>query len=141
MGACKDVVSGTLVVAPAMPGEAVWLGFQVIHPGSRVTLRVRMNGRQHIDAITGESWTENLSDKPQNFLHCPPETRLVGGPVTGGRRLFGSDPGEQLTVFLWGSTPIGVSVHFLPPAEFAHISGRKLDPLDAADAYSGSRLP
>lgn len=134
-------VSARIVLAPAMPREAVWLGFQAIERNSPVRVRIRIDEPEQIDAITGGPWADGLLDDPRNFLTCPPETSLVGRPVVGGRRLFGSTPRERLTVFVWRSPPTGVSVHFLPPAEFFRITGRKPDAIEAATAYTGRRLP
>ena len=141
--ASSDIVTMTddIVIAPDLPGEAVWLGFQAIGRGQSVIVRVRIDESRPVDAVTGEAWEEGLSEDPRNYLVCPADTSLAGRRVPGGRRLFGSDAMERFTLFGWGSAPSGVTVQLLPPAQFSRISGRTVYPLDPAAAFSGRRLP
>ena len=140
-GSTPLAVSGEIVVAPVAPGEAVWLGFQAVDRGSPVTVRVRIDEPQPIDAISGATWDDSVSGDPRNFLLCPPDSSLVGRPVPGGRRLFGSDSLERVRLFAWGATPVGVTVQLVRPSEFARVAGRIPPPLDPGAAFPGRRLP
>jgi hypothetical protein len=130
-----------IVVAPVAPGEAAWLGFQAVDGGSPATVRVRIDEPQPIDAISGGSWHDDLSEDPRNFLRCPPDSSLAGRPVPGGRRLLGSDSMERFTLFAWGATPVGVTVQLVRPSEFARVTGRFPPSLDPGAAFTGRRLP
>jgi hypothetical protein len=135
------IAPGGIVVAPVTPGEVIWLGFQAVDRGSPATVRVRIDEPQPIDAISGEAWDDSLSEDPRNFLVCPPDSSLVGRPVPGGRRLFGSDQLERFTLFAWSSAPVEVTVQLVRPDEFARIAGRVPPPLDPEAAFTGRRLP
>jgi hypothetical protein len=132
---------GDIVVAPVAPGEVVWLGFQAVDRTSPVSVRVRIDEPQPIDAISGGIWDDSLSEDPRNFLLCPPDSSLAGPPVPGGRRLLGSDSMERFTLFAWGLTPVGVTVQLVRPAEFARVTGRFPPPLNPGAAFTGRRLP
>ena len=135
------VTPGEIVVAAVASGEVIWLGFQAVDRGSPATVRVRIDESHPIDAISGEAWDDSLSDDPRNFLVCPPDSRLAGRPVRGGRRLFGSNVLERFTLFTWGDAPVAVTVQLVRPDEFARITGRVPPPLDPDAAFTGRRLP
>lgn len=84
------------VFVPLHRREALWLGFSAPdwHP---CALRVGVGG---IDAVTGDSDAEGLTDAPQNYLVSPPQPWLDGvnaGP--GHVRQFVAVPlGSGLTV-------------------------------------------
>jgi hypothetical protein len=125
------VPSGSVVAAVAR-GEAVWLGLQALNRSRPATVRVRVDGREPIDAVTGEPWEEALVDEPRNYLVTPPDSRLQG-------RLFRS--GDRLTIRSEGATPASVAVEFVPPQVFRERTGIVPDPLDPDAAYKGWRLP
>jgi len=135
------VDSQGVVVAPVAPGEAIWLGFQAVQPNSPALVRVRLDGPDPIDTATGEAWDGALSEDPRNYLVCPPDFSLVGRPVPGGRRMFGSDDLERLTLMLVDPASASVTVQLVAPATFTHLTGCSPSRLDPRSGYTGRRLP
>jgi hypothetical protein len=137
------------VVAPVAAGEAIWLGFQAVDRDRPVTVRVRLEGAEPLDAVTGAPWREGISDEPRrNHLVCPPDSRLVGVPRAEGRRPFGTTSGEpragvveELTVIAWVPKPVAIAVQLVRPERFTRLSGVVPEPIDPGDAYDGRRLP
>src|SRR5689334_9666619 len=66
-------LSDAALVAVA-EGEVIWLGFQSVASSRPILVRVRADELQHVDALTGECWT----DLSSNRLVCPPDFRLLG---------------------------------------------------------------
>jgi hypothetical protein len=132
------IVAPDAVLAAVGPGEAIWLGFQATDPRSPVVLRVRVEGPQPLDAVTGEPWGDTLADEPGNHLLCPPDYCLPGL-----RRPDGYVPFEQgeLSVLALQPTPGRASVRIVDFEAFSELTGREPEPLDPESAYKGWRLP
>jgi hypothetical protein len=120
------------VVAAVGPGEAVWLGFQPVEPARAVVVRVRVDGPEPLDAVTGEPWDETLAEEPRNYLRCPPEYRLPG-------RTFAV--GEHASVLSYGAATALVSFELVTLEQFTSLTGMAAEPLDPDSAYKGWRLP
>ena len=73
--------------------EALWIDFQGDYP-----MAVKIAAGK-IDAITGEEWTEALSDDPQNYAVVPKQPWLDGYSVGEGRirQFVAAQLGEGLT--------------------------------------------
>jgi hypothetical protein len=132
------------VVAAVAPGEGVWLGFQVVARERPVAVRVRLDGPEPRDAVTGRRWEHDAQGDA--VLRCPPATRLGGVPLGGGVRLFGTDdaaPGGELERFaVVVDDPAGTaSVRLVRPELFTRLTGQVPAPLDPDAAYRGWRLP
>ena len=107
-------------------------------PGSPVTVRVRIDEPQPIDAITGEAWDDSLAEDPRNFLVCPPDSSLAGRPFPAAADCSGA---TRSTFTLFAGVRAGRRHRPAPaPAEFVRITGRD-PPLDPAAAFTGRRLP
>jgi hypothetical protein len=120
------------VVAAVGPGEAVWLGFQPVEPARAMVVRVRVDGPEPLDAVTGEPWDEGLAEEPRNYLRCPPDYRLPG-------RTFAV--GERASVLSYGAPPALASFELVPLEEFTSLTGIPAKPRDPESAYKGWRLP
>ncbi len=149
-GVAPTVVSADgAVVAPVAAGEAIWLGFQAVDRDRPVTLRVRLEGEPPLDAVTGAPWQEGIADSPrQNYLVCPPASRLAGVPRADGCHPFGiggAGPGtgvvEALAVIAWIPGPSAVGVRLVRPERFTQIGGEVPEPIDPDSAYQGWLLP
>ena len=120
------------VVAGLGPGEAVWLGFQPVDPARPAIVRVRVDGPEPLDAVTGEPWKDGLAEDPRSHLTCPPDYRLPG-------RSFAV--GERASVLSSGAGPALVSFELVTLEEFTSLTGIAAEPLDPESAYKGWRLP
>lgn len=130
------------VVAGVGPGEAVWLGFQPVDPARPATVRVRVDGPEPLDAVTGEPWQDGLSDEPHNHLVCPPDYRLTGVRQADGYLPFGLvDADQRLRVLSYGDSPAVVPVELVTLDRFTSLTGIAAEPLDPDSAYKGWRLP
>ncbi len=65
------------LIAPMAQAEAMWLNFSS-REGLPVALRI-CTGK--IDAVTGEAWSHDLSDDPQNYVVLPNQPWLDGYKV------------------------------------------------------------
>ena len=131
------------VVAGLGTGEAVWLGFQPVDAERPAIVRVRIDGPDPQDAITGEPWQDGLSDEPPNHLVCPPDYRLTGiGHPEGGHLPFGvGDTDPRLSILSYGDAPAVVLVELVTLERFTSLTGIPAEPLDPDSAYKGWRLP
>jgi hypothetical protein len=136
------------VVAAVALGEAVWLGFQAVHPAQPTLVRVRVNGLEPLDAVTGGLWDEALAEAPRNYLVCPPDYCLPGLRRPAGYLPFGLREGspspdvlEELTLLTCGATPAVVAVRLVRPATFTRLTGVVPTPPQEDSAYKGWRLP
>lgn len=139
--------SGSVVAAVA-PGEAIWLGFQAVEPARPATVRIRVDGLEPLDAVTGGRWDEALVEQPRNYLVCPPDYCLPGIRRSPGYLPFGlrqvspsAEVLQELTVLAGGANPDLVVVHLIRPDTFTHLTGVVPTPLKKEDAYKGWRLP
>jgi hypothetical protein len=130
------VASG--VVAPVAAGEALWLGFQPVDPARPAVLRVRVDGDEKLDAVTGEPWYDALSEEPRNYLRCPPDSRLSGLRQGSGFMPFGVG---ALTILSYGDGLALLPVELVTPERFTSLTGIAPEPLDPESAYKGWRLP
>ena len=126
------------VVAGMGPGEAVWLGFQPVDPARAAIVRVRVDGPEPLDAVTGEPWQDGLSEEPPNHLVCPPDYRLTGVRQADGYLPFGL---VDLSILLCGDAPALVPVELVTLDRFTSLTSIAAEPLDPESAYKGWRLP
>jgi hypothetical protein len=130
------------VVAGLGTGEAVWLGFQPVDPERPAIVRVRVDGPEPRDAITGEPWRDGLSDEPRNHVVCPPDYRLTGIRHADGHLPFGvGDTDRRLSMLSYGDAPAVVPVELVTLERFTSLTGIAAEPLDPNSAYKGWRLP
>jgi hypothetical protein len=92
---------------PMYQREALWLGFD----GVTWKPNVVMVGVGGVNAVSGEPWSEQLRETPQNYLVCPLQPWIDGINAGDGaiRQFVAVPPGEGLTIEeqLIGSTKIG----------------------------------
>jgi hypothetical protein len=135
------------VVAAVGPGEAVWLGFQSVDGARAAIVRVRVDGPEPLDAVTGGPWEDALSDNPRNHLVCPPDYRLAGVRRDDGYVPFGvGEPDtesvlERLSCLSYGEAPAVVPLELVTLERFTTLTGIPAEPLDPEKAYKGWRLP
>lgn len=86
----KDVPSHWLerggVMLPMYQSEAMWLHFNAKYVGNRLhdyPFAVKI-ATGKINAVTGDSWTNALRNKPQDYLVAPPQPWLDGYAVQKG---------------------------------------------------------
>jgi hypothetical protein len=111
-GLAPAAVSGPqVVIASVSPGEVIWLGFQTADPAAPVTVEVRGEGPDPLEAT----------------VQCPPDHLLP--------HLFGVG---ELTIRASGAQ---VTVRVVSPEDFTRATGQAPDPIDPDAAYGGWRLP
>ena len=81
------------VFLPMYQAEAMWLNFNTAYP---MAIKVAAG---KIDAVTGEPWTNDLSEQPQNYLAVPDQPWLDGFCVEKGliRQFVAMPLGEGYT--------------------------------------------
>ena len=81
------------VFLPMYQAEAMWLNFNTAYP---MAIKVAAG---KIDAVTGEPWTNDLSEQPQNYLAVPDQPWLDGFCVGKGliRQFVAMPLGEGYT--------------------------------------------
>ena len=127
------------VLAAVGCGEAIWLGFGAVDPARPATVRVRVDGPEQFDAVTGGPWEDGRMDAPPNYLVCPPDYALPGVGHSEENLLFGA--GQKLTVIAHLDATVLVPVELVSPATFEDVTGIVPPPLDPDSAFKGYRLP
>lgn len=136
-GVAPTAIVSDEVVCSVAEGEVVWLGFQPVDRHHPQTVRVRIEGPELRDAITGQAWESHVVE-PGNHLVVPPDTRLVGVPGADGVHPF--VPPVRLSLLV-GASPVTTVVDLVTPTDFERLTGRKFTPLDRRTAYTGWRAP
>jgi hypothetical protein len=145
--AAPAVLSAEAVLVAVPRGEAIWLGFEAVEPNDPAILRVRINGPDPLDAVTGEPWDEELVETPRNHLVCPPEYCLPGVRGESGFMPFGQADGpprevlEELTVIAHRRVTAQVAIRLVTDDLFARATGIAPEPIDPDSSYKGWRLP
>jgi hypothetical protein len=130
------------VMLPMYQAEAMWLNFS--SPlGYPFAVRVATG---KIDAVTGESWTEGVRRRPQNYLSIPKQPWLDGYCVEAGviRQFVAMPLGAGYTVEeqLTGEAQHGglqLAVHPLKAEVWRRMRQKRsmmMQPADYADAFS-----
>lgn len=137
------------VIAAVGEREAIWLGFQALNTSRPVVIRVRVEGPNPLDAITGKPWQNETTQLPRNHLLCPPDYCLPGLRLPNGTyRPFGtkalirgSTTLEEINIFAGRPRPVCTAIKLVGPGDFSRITGQSPEPLDPDAAYKGWRLP
>lgn len=147
-------VFGDAIIGAVGDGEIVWLGFGAATAGRASLVRVRVEGPEPLDALTGKRWT----DCSPACLSCPPDFALPGilhgqvcepfGSAEAGSAgvvqrltiLARAVATEQVEKINWRNAA-AAQLLLVRPNIFADHSGLSVEPLDPDSAYKGWRLP
>lgn len=157
-GGTEVSLQGVALVAVA-DTEVVWLGFQPVARDRPISIRVRVDAPESLDALTGKLWREAL---PADSLVCPPAFCLPGICRGVGCEPFGwmsmpakCDILQRLTVFAHATSAgpaeavisdlsglaLTAELALVRPSLFAKLTGILPAPLEEESAYKGWRLP
>lgn len=141
------------VIGAVGAGEIVWLGFRPAGAELASLVRVRVEGPEPLDALTGKPWADCSPD----CLVCPPDFALSGIRRGQGCEPFGGAEAtstgtvQRLTILAQATAArrgtmswqdaAAVPLLLVRPSVFADLAGSSPEPLDPDAAYKGWRLP
>lgn len=137
-GVAPSALRAGEVLAAVAETEVVWLGFQAADRLRPVVVRVRVEGSDPVDAVTGGPWNPVLVRAPRNHLIVPPDSRLVGVPHDDVVAPFRA---ATLLTVLVTNPPGSATINLVPPRQFEKLTGRTPPPIDPDSAYGGWRAP
>lgn len=147
------------VAVPLGEAEAVWLGLSTTRRSVAVAVRVAAMAETEIDAVTGAPWdTDDLCERPRNYLVVSPTSALYGVPIEGGTAPFrrrGKMPGLRVLAVParvdaanaepgpWQAMRLATArIRYLSYQSFERETGLpRPSPLDPCAPYAGWRLP